>query len=138
MDGQFAFYLLLLLSEEEGTHVQENALLVDLVVTLRVLLDCPAEVQLRRYMQFHAVGGGVEDADVVSVVLGVLEILAALVVYSRGGAVEKVFGSSVTLRACRGGGNAGVWLERDELWEGDAVGCCWGSVSVSGPFNWPP
>lgn len=73
-----------------------NALGIDRIVTLGVLLDCSAEVHLWRHMQFHAVGCGVKDADVVSVVVGVFGVLAALVVDSGGGAVEEVFGFFVT------------------------------------------
>lgn len=73
-----------------------SALRIDRIVALSVLLDCSAEVHLWRHVQLHTVSGGVEDADVVSAVVGVLGALAALVVDSGGGAVEEVFGFLVT------------------------------------------
>lgn len=74
-----------------------NTLGINRIVALGVFLDYSAEVYLWCHVQFHAVGSGVEDANVVSVVVGVLGALAALVVDSGGGAVEEVFGFLATL-----------------------------------------
>lgn len=98
--------------------------------------DCPAEVHLRRHMQLHTVGGRVENADVVSVVVGVLGVLATLVVDSGGGAVEEVFGSFLTLGRLCVCGDAGVGLERQGRRECDAVGCCCGGGSARLTREW--
>lgn len=86
--------------------------------------DCPTEVHLRCYVQFHAVGSGVEDADVVSVIVGVLGVLAALIVNSGGGAVEEVLWPFLALGRLCITVDAGVRLDRKGWGERDAVGCC--------------
>lgn len=80
---------------EEGGYVQDHTVGINCAVALSMSLDCSTEVYLWRHMQFHAVGGRVEDADVVSVIVRVLGVLATLVVNLGGGAVEKVFSSLV-------------------------------------------
>lgn len=92
--------------------------------------DRPTEVHLRCYVQFHAVGSGVEDADVVSVIVRVLGVLAALIVDSGGGAVEEVLWPFLTLGRLCISVDAGVGLKRKGWGERDAVGCCYRGVSV--------
>ena len=104
-----------------------GALLVCLQIALLMRLDCRRDVELGRNVHLNHVCRGVEDTDVVAMVLRVLGDLLALILEARIFAVKEEFGAGAF---CPAGleRRTGIGLER-ELGKGHADGgcCCWSS-----------